>query len=206
MLPNDSPDLDQDAKAIIERGRKLLASPIQTSCAVQNAFQVEHYSRLKAILDEMGALDTTDPKMVVERAMSAFNEVEARAFVTRNVLENVKSGKSLTETLQSYHNLGLTNVNPARVPPPPKVQGRPRNGQLLIRILRKLGEVAFCLLELLLAALKQAPGFIGIKPSLGFVGGFPSITFQIEGESQSVRELFDALIGASQQAPLPAAA
>jgi hypothetical protein len=110
---------------------------VQTTSPSQDTLQHEQHRFLQGIFDELIQGNDSSPKLVIQKGLEAFSKVETKTFVIRNILESVKGGKSLSQTLKDYYDLGLTGVNPEqtqlRLDRP-----EPKDGVFLLGLLKPL--------------------------------------------------------------------
>lgn len=166
---------------------------LDTTCSAQGAFQSEQQEYLSGVFKELVNGGEFVPSEVIRKGLAAFNKIEARAFIIQNVLESVKHGKGLTQTLKEYGKLGLTEVRTEQLTP--TADGtQPPNGTFLIRLWNSFKSLAGKIIGIITNAIKLAPEMAGVEPSVGLAGlGFPTISFQIKPESQSFKEIWDIL-------------
>ena len=165
---------------------------MKTSCSTQDALQKEQQGYLLGVLKDLAGDGDLKPGQMIRRGLTAFTQVEAKAFIVQNVLESVKGGKSLTDTLKHYHAIGFTAVNPVQLRP--TADGtQPKNGVFLVRIWESIKKVAGIIAKIIVNAIKTAPEMVGVKPSIGIAMGFPSISFEIEPESKNFKEIWETL-------------
>ena len=108
----------------------------------------------------------------------------------------MKRGGSLYQSINTYSHLGIKNVDISGMGNDEKDQSSdlPKSsvgaGGLLKQILNRLKMVATKIMQLLINAMKVIPKFVGIKPSIGFSGPFPMISFQLDLQTESLN-LYD---------------
>jgi hypothetical protein len=155
-------------------------------------------SYLRDLLDRMRTLD--QPEDVFLEGMSALQELDQRRFIVQNLLESVKNGGSLSQSLIRYNKIGLTNFSEADIQglptdeqqSPPSEDTKP--GRFLQRILDSLKKAAGVVIRIICNAMKVIAGFSDVEPVVGFVGAFPNISFQLKTKSQDVSEILTKLI------------
>ena len=127
---------------------------------------------------------------MIQRGLEAFSKVEAKAFVIRNILESVKGGKGLSQTLKDYYDLGLTEVKPEQSQPALD-RTEPKDGVFLIGLWSSFKAIGGIILNLVINAFRCSAEMVGIKPIIGFALGFPTIAFTIEPESVTGKEIWE---------------
>ena len=162
--------------------------------STQESLLQDHHEFLREIAD--GFLNLKDPKEVLARGFEALGKVEARQFVVQNILESVKRGESLNLTLRKFNELGLTDL---RLPSPDfestGAERREKSGGLLMKLMGWTRKFTHALFEIIINAIKAIPKFAAIKPSVGVVGAFPSLTFELEGEAVTIHDFYFYLLG-----------
>jgi hypothetical protein len=167
----------------------------------------QHQGFLKSLLNNLKKEPKPDPASVFKKALGALSEIEKERFLRENQLEAIKRGESLSEIAERYNALKLSSLEVSNIPreaPPSaestkEVPNPPASsmaaGNLLQRLLARLKKVSVKVMQLLVNAMKVIPKFVGIKPSVGFSGPFPSLSFQIDLEAQPLTlfELFQDL-------------
>lgn len=165
----------------------------------QKALFKKHKTTLDNILKNL-AEDEPDPESIFKKALSALSEIDQERFLLENLLEAVKQQKrSLNGVLQTYHALGLTDIDANQINEGERVTGTDvpgssvGSGKLLGRMLGTLKKIAIKTIQLCINAMKAIPRFVGIRPSIGFSGPFPtfSIEFELEMESVTLHDLFE---------------
>jgi hypothetical protein len=149
----------------------------------QRKLAESHSATLKQILEELKD-DNPDPTSGFQKGLKALDKIDKERFLIENLLEAVKRGESLKDTLKKYNYLGLTNINVDHgpdVPPamPPSSMGA---GVLLRRFSDRLKKLATKVAQGVVHAMKAIPKFVGMKPSIGVAGPFPTLSFQISLE------------------------
>jgi len=164
----------------------------------------EHQATLNNILARLGE-EKPDPASIFQKGLRALADVDKERFLLENLLEAVKRGESFRNTLERYHAVGLTDIDVSQLPletPPSEKEKAPAlpassvgAGNLLQQFLNKLKQVATKTMQIVINAMKVIPKFIGIKPSIGFSGPFPSFSLQFELQTESItlHELFQDL-------------
>jgi hypothetical protein len=173
---------------------------------VRSALQDDQQKALDEILKDLHDLKP-DPNVILNKALANLSKVDERSFVLTNLLEAIKRGEVAEVVLRKYKELGLTNIdvdavkinmggtgqnlNIGKNAVPPS---SPRDlGGFIQRLGQKLNKFALALMEIVVNAMKTIPMFVGVKPSIGMVGPVPSLSFELEGESMKLSELFDAM-------------
>lgn len=166
---------------------------VATSCSAQSAFQNEQHAFLRNLLTQLAPVDGKySADVTLQRGLSALNKLQARAFIVQNVLEAVKSGKKLTDALRHYHSIGLTDVNPDELKPTAD-GSQPKNGRFLLGLWDVFKKVWGIIVSIIVNAMKTSAEMVGVKPSVGLAGGFPTISFEIGPESVSFSEIWERL-------------
>jgi hypothetical protein len=168
----------------------------------QKALVGKHQALLENILESLSE-EKADPASIFQKGLAALSEIDKERFLIENLLERVKQGYSLRDTVEKYHGLGLTDIDVSQIPsdgskplagsePPESSIGA---GKFLQGIQQNLKKVAAKIIQLVINAMKAIPKFVGIKPSIGFSGPFPtfSLQFDLQTESLTVYELFQDL-------------
>jgi len=171
----------------------------------------KHQETLKNILNGLKE-EKPDPVSVFQKGLAALSNIDKERFVIENLLERVKQGYSLRDTIERYHRLGITDIDVSQIPfdsPTPLAgvdlpESSIEFGKLLQGIVQNLKKVATKIIQLLINAMKVIPKFIGIKPSIGFSGAFPtlSLQFDLQTESLTIYELFQDLTKGLQKQSL----
>jgi hypothetical protein len=162
--------------------------------STQESLLLDHFEFLRETAN--GFFDLKDPREVLARGFEALGEVEARQFVIQNILESVKRGESLNATLRKFNELGLTDLPLPLSDFESRGAGRrEKSGGLLMTIMGWTKNFTHALLAIIINAIRSIPEFVAIKPSVGVVGAFPSLTFELEGEAVTIHDLFNYLSG-----------
>lgn len=178
----------------------------------QQKLVAKHQETLDGILSSVNE-EKFEPTSVFQKGLTALANMDKERFLIENLLEAVKRGESLRDTVGKYRTLGLTDIDVSQVAidvnnnndgaaslPPSSVGA----GKLLGQFLHKLKKVSTKLMQLVINAMKAIPKFIGIKPSIGFSGPFPilSLQFDLQTESITLHELFQDLTkGLTSESP-----
>jgi hypothetical protein len=129
--------------------------------------------------------------------------VQQFRFVVDNLLESVKRDDSLQNSVTRYVDLGLldfptTNFEEEKRNSP--WGSNFRSGRYLRRMMNGLRKVALTVIEIVMNAVKLIPKLVEITPDLviGWTGPSPniSLSFDLEADSISIHDLFNALKGA----------
>jgi hypothetical protein len=145
---------------------------------------------LNRVLKYFQTTGQTEPREVLRKGISALREVDQKRFLLQNMLEAVKQGKSLPHVIQGYHNMGLTNIS---ITPTTNDLPDKKDGPFLLDKLRSNDQIALMVMKIAINALKAIPKLCSIKPTIGFVGPIPSISFTLEADSITISDLFDTL-------------
>lgn len=160
----------------------------------QEALLQDHLQFLRETASELFNLN--DPREILARGFESLGKVEARQFVIHNILESVKRGESLDGTLRRFNDLGLTDIQLPSHDSESMGSGRgEKTGRFLMRIMGFTKEFTHALYEIILNAIKAIPQFVAIRPSVGLVGVFPSLTFELECKAVTIDDLFCYLSG-----------
>jgi hypothetical protein len=145
-----------------------------------------------------------DPEIIVGRTLRALHQIEDFRSLLANLLEAVKRGDSLLNSLAAYQAIGLVetknfddDLKDIQQSPWHSSLGA---GRFLRKMLRKLAEAALIVMRLVLAAIQSAARFVSLKPkpSIGLAGPFPmlNLQFDLDVESVTIHDLFEDLINA----------
>jgi hypothetical protein len=172
------------------------ASVPNTHDPVQQRVQEDQHRFLNKVQSSFAESGKTDPKLVLQRAFSAFSELDQRRFILLNFLEAIKRNEPLDVTIRNYNKERLTTINMDNISysDVPQSPDAPTNGLFLQTLLKQLTKVSIILIRIITNALRAIPNLHTIKPTLGLVGLVPSLSFELEEESMTVQELFDLLI------------
>lgn len=139
-----------------------------------------------------------DPESVFQKGLAALADIDRERFVIENLLESVKRGESLAKTLTAYRSLNLTDIEVTKAQsddsgtPRPSIVGA---GDTFLQCVKWLKTVATKIIHIIINAMKMTPKFVGIKPSIGWSGLFPSFSlqFDLEAKSLNLHDLFHGL-------------
>jgi hypothetical protein len=165
---------------------------------------VHEYEKMVTKIAEDLKRASPEPEMVLEHSTRGLHRVDRCRHLLENLLEAVKRGESLNNTLDEFGRLDLAEKASASSPLGIEKATSPflwnlGAGRFLRRMLRRLKKLALTLIELVVNAVRAIPRFVSIhpKPSLGFAGAFPTLSFEfdLEAEPITIHELFHALEG-----------
>lgn len=145
------------------------------------------------------SLEVADAEIAYKHALRSLERVQACRFLIENLLEAIKRDESLNNTVKNYQNLGLFPESPGLLPEEKRNSPWPwraGGGAFLKKIMKGLKKLALILIELVVNAVKAIPRFveIEIRPHIGVVGPFPTLTFDFGLQAKgTIRELFEAL-------------
>jgi hypothetical protein len=167
----------------------------------QKALLDHHQKILKGIVESLKKEEKTEPASIFQKGLTALSDLEKERYLLENLLEAVKRGESLRNVLERYNTLKLTNYEISNVAreSPTSTKSLPSSsggaGSLLRQLLGRLKKVAIKIMQLLTNALRVIPKFMSIKPSIGFSGPFPTLSFQLDLQTESLNlyELFQDL-------------
>jgi hypothetical protein len=173
----------------------------------QRALLDHHQRLLQGIVESLKQEEKLEPASVFQRGLTALSDIEKERFLLENLLEAVKRGESFRNMLERYNTLKLTDYEIANLPRESPAPTKPNiqspvlpsssigAGSLLRQLLGRLKKVSLKIMQLLVNALRVIPKFMSIKPSIGFSGPFPSLSFQLDlqTESRNLYELFQEL-------------
>ncbi|MEX1027689.1 MAG: hypothetical protein WD049_06750 [Candidatus Paceibacterota bacterium] len=172
-----------------EMAKSADAMRVDTSCSTQQALQDDYQSFFNELLNELSPSGEYEPHELMRRGLSAFSKVEAKAFVLTNLMEAVKSGKSLTDTMVQYHKIGLTDIPPESLQP--TADGtQPKNGTFLRGLWKTLKAVAGTIVGIIANACKTGAQMTGVTPIIGVAAGFPTISFEIGPKATDVNQIW----------------
>jgi hypothetical protein len=187
-------ELEEIAEHIREAENQLMNETklmlVQTTSPPQDALQHEQHRFLQGVVDELIQGNGSSPRLVIQKGLEAFSKVEAKAFVIWNILESIKGGKSLSQTLKDYYDLGLTEVNPEQTPLGLH-RPEPKDSVFLVGLLKTFKTVGEIILNLVVSAFRCSAEMVGVKPSVGVAGWFPTISFTFESESVTGKEVWE---------------
>lgn len=172
--------------------REVSAMTVETSCPAQKALQTEQQEFLHSVLKKLELNGNFSPKLVIQKGLDAFTQVEGKAFVIQNILESVKAGRSLADTLKHYHEIGLTDIRPEQLRPTAGGP-QPKDGSFLRNLWTSFKKIAGIIINMIVSACKSSLEMVGLKPSFGLAAGFPTISFTIEPESMNFHEILKTL-------------
>lgn len=179
----------------LDRDIDAMRSP-PTLIRAQTLLAEHFYEILKSIKQAFGPTDI-EPDSLFLKGHEALEKLEAFRFVLDNLLEAVKKGCSLQDTMGHYADLGLLDGLP---PLAADTHNSPwasnaGAGRFITWVGKKLKNAALALMEIMTNALKASPKWFSLKPSIGFTAAFPTFMLEIDGESVSLRDLFNQLRG-----------
>ena len=188
----------EDAKQTVDAVRKFVSSSSRDT-PLQESFEKEQDNFLVDTLEKLAFFGEYKSADIVRNGLKALNDIQARAFIIQNVLESVKSGSSLQDTLTRYHELGLTDFDPKLIPaapaaPAPHAPAPPtKDGFFLMRLWRKLKKIAGLVMQLIVNACKTGALFVDVDPGIGIAAGFPMIEFHFKKKSAHLKEILETL-------------
>jgi hypothetical protein len=149
-------------------------------------------------------VERPDPQLVFRKGLSALKTIEEFRFILENLLEAVKHGDSLQNTLRRYGSEELKLLEDwglGEVPEETEKNSPWRSNIGVGTFLRKmwggLRKAALTVMDLVTEAIALIPQLATVKPkaSIGITGPFPTfdLQFEIEGPSFTIHELFQAL-------------
>jgi len=167
---------------------------VSTDCRAQAGIQTEVKDVLASIVGTLEESEDLDPRSILNAGLRGLTATDQEAFLMTNLLEAVKSNKSLTKTVEKYRELGLTKVNVTKAAPnfDPKATREP-TGKGLMRLRNLLSRFAIRLFTIVTRALEKLGGACAANPSVGFVGGVPSFSFELDLGSHGVDDFLDIL-------------
>jgi hypothetical protein len=168
-------------------------------------------STLDRVFKELDAALT--PDVAFRKGLAELDTVERLRHLLDNLLEAVKRGCSLQNTLTNLNHAGLVEdqgigqeIKNAFTKEEEKKSPFPSSwgvGKLVNTLLSGLKNVALTVFEIVINALKAMPKYISLKPkpSIGLAGAFPtfSLPLELEAESITLSELFNDLTGRTRQ-------
>jgi hypothetical protein len=179
-----------------ELSGEVLGIVVRTDCRAQAGLEHEIYDSLVEVVKELAADEPLTPQAVLRIGLSGMSRAEEKQFLVQNLLESVKRGNKLTDTINKYRELGLTDVDTEADSPAynPSAE-RAKNGAFLNRLGRQIKRFAVRLLKIIVEALRLL-GLekAGIKPSLGLAAGMPSFSLEIDIEAVTIQEFLDILV------------
>ncbi len=160
---------------------------------VQRDIQDDVVSPLSQIIGSIQ--DATDPEEVFAVGLAALETVEQKRFITQNLLEAVKGGQSLPETLVRYNKLGLIDYGAEE--DVQRYEGAEDSaampGRFLNGVLKMLKKFAAQMISLICKAVAYTDRFAGLSPVVGFVGTFPNLSFQLQPNVENLAEALGQL-------------
>jgi hypothetical protein len=169
----------------------------------QKALLDHHQKLLTGIVESLKKVEKPEPASVFQKGLTALADLEKERYLLENLLEAVKRGESFRNVLERYNNLKLTDYQITNVPRENTTSTKSNTlpssssgaGNLLRQLLGRLKKVSLKIMQLLVNVLKVIPKFMSIKPSIGFSGPFPTLSFQLDLQTESLNlyELFQDL-------------
>jgi hypothetical protein len=135
------------------------------------------------------------------------DRIETFRFVLENLLEAVKRGESLQDSLKNYNYVGvLKNQSAAKFKDDvhnSPYQSNADSGWFVRSLWKAVKKVALKVMEIMTHAIKAVPKWVTLKPkpSIGLAGAFPTFSLEIEldAESITIHDLFLQLTGKDDQ-------
>jgi hypothetical protein len=167
----------------------------------QKVLLESHQQVINRILESLKE-EKPDPATIFQQGLTALSDVEKERFILENLLEAVKRGESFSNMLGRFNALKLTNYEISTIPPEIITTTESNNqgvtnltsskgtGRLLEKLLDRLKKFALKIMQLLINAMKMLPKFISIQPIVGFAGPFPTFSFQLDLQTESLN-LYD---------------
>lgn len=132
------------------------------------------------------------PEQLIKVALNAVNALESKHFLLTNLLESLKKGDNYYETMKRFKDLGITNLEiPETSNENDKtVKGK---GKAIFRLKNAIKKFVLALYQIIVNAIKSIPNFVKLKPRIGVTGWFPSLSFEIEGDSVTIQAFYELL-------------
>ena len=151
---------------------------------------------LNQVFKKLSDAGRTDPEQVFREAIGALDNLDAKRFLIENLLEALKRGEGLKETLERYKNLGLIRVAPSPNITNPNLASV---GKGLVTRKSLWRRVTTAVVQIAVNAFKSIPKWIEIEPQITFIGPIPAVSFTLKGKGMNIQELFETLRGAEEQ-------
>jgi hypothetical protein len=200
-VQNDFEHFHRDHMKDIELGVLKVHRNAKTSDQLEIAAMFESFFGADA--QKFMAVEETkaDPETVLKRAIAKLGDADRLQLLVGNLLEDVKHGRSLRESLDTFTKAGLW--------PPPKsfvpaadgdgLKGPPakNDGSFLYNAFSTAKAIGRTLLRLAWNAIRCIPRLVALKPKVtfGFVGPLPTVQihFEIEPDARTLNELFEVM-------------
>ena len=158
------------------------------------------------VVNELSAtkLKSITAEQLLTKAMWALTEADRYQFLLKNLLEGLKNGRTPSDMIEQYNQVGLTNIHipapiahgvmPAQTSPVKPVSKIRSMLNYLARICGQLIKIAIVAAKAISDHLKAK---FEVKPIVGATGFLPTVSFQIEFKALEgeivVGECFDLL-------------
>lgn len=139
------------------------------------------------ILDELRA--KREPDQVFTIALRGLANMQQEQFILENMLEALKRGKKLDDTMKRYGQLGLLPAQQTTPSSSPRMSQEDESkayngsGNFFMRLKKKLGRSKMILTKVSMKAAEVAKTvgkFAEVVPIIGFVGPIPTVSLQLQ--------------------------
>jgi len=145
---------------------------------------------LTEILFELSKTKQIDPEQVFQAAISFLPDLDAQRFLIDNLLEAVKRGDNIVETMSRYETLGL--LSKGAVSDTTKISTTDLGKELEKRksLWRR---VTTRVIQVSVNAIKSVPKWVQIEPQILLVGPIPAISFRLKGKGMTIQDFVETL-------------
>jgi len=143
---------------------------------------------LKKILENIPKEGRVDPEDVFRAAVSSLPILDAKRYLVDNLLESLKRGEVLSETMKRYKDLGLISEGPSPADSNAPIMNL---GTELQNRKGLWGRITTTIMGDGVNALKAIPKWVEIEPQVTFIGLVPVLSFSLKGKGIAIQDLFD---------------